>query len=210
MGGPRWVAISKTLPVPSLQPFNTAKADRRRHASQAALSQPEVPPTPQITSPPPQTTSPPLEISPAPQITSPLPEISPAPQITSPPPEIPPTSQTVSAQPEVPPTPQNTSPQPEAPPVPQITLPQPEVPPARLPRVHLFLSAPPAQGEEEPDNGMLMDVDEVPQVRSLAWFISGQFLTFGRSLRVAGGQGVLREPPRKESGRTHLRQRVEL
>ena len=177
MGGPRWVAISKTLPVPSLQPFNTAKADRRRHASQAALSQPEVPPTPQI---------------------------------TSPPPEIPPTSQTVSAQPEVPPTPQNTSPQPEAPPVPQITLPQPEVPPTRLPRVHLFLSAPPAQGEEEPDNGMLMDVDEVPQVRSLAWFISGQFLTFGRSLRVAGGQGVLREPPRKESGRTHLRQRVEL
>jgi hypothetical protein len=36
----------------------------------------------------------------------------------------------------------------------------------------------PAQGEEELDNGMPIEVDEAPQVSFYAYFISGQFLMF--------------------------------
>jgi hypothetical protein len=35
-----------------------------------------------------------------------------------------------------------------------------------------------AQGEEEPDSSMPMEVDEAPQVSFHAYFISGQFLMF--------------------------------
>jgi hypothetical protein len=62
------------------------------------------------------------------------------------------------------------------------------------------------QGEKELDKGMPMDVDEAPQVRFHACFISGQFLMLERSLSAAGGQKVLRMLLLKESGTTHLRQ----
>jgi hypothetical protein len=60
------------------------------------------------------------------------------------------------------------------------------------------------QGEKEPDKGVPMDIDEAPQVRFHACFISGQFLMLERSLSATEGQKVLRMLPLKESGMTHL------
>jgi hypothetical protein len=137
---------------------------------------------------------------------SPPPDVPPAPQTASPQPEGSPTLQTASSQPEVPPAPPTASPQLEAPPTSQTTLPQPEVPPAKIPKVSLIVRERPAQGEKEPDKGVPMDVDEAPQVRFHACFISGRFLTLERSLSAVGGQKVLRMLPLKESGTTCLRQ----
>ena len=88
----------------------------------------------------------------------------------------------------------------------QLPCPRAEAPPAKVPRVNLVLPEQPAQREEEPDKGMPMDVDEVPQVSFCACFISGRILTFKRSLSAAGGQRVPRMLLLKGSRRTRLQQ----
>jgi hypothetical protein len=137
---------------------------------------------------------------------SPPPDVPPTPQTASPQPKGSPTLQTALSQPEVPPTPPTASPWLEAPPTPQTTLPQPEVPPAKIPKVSLIVWEQLAQGEKELDKGVPMDVDEAPQVRFHACFISGRFLMLERSLSTTGGQKVLRMLPLKESGMTCLQQ----
>ena len=127
-------------------------------------------------------------------------------QPTSHHPEAPPALQINFPLPGAPPAPPTVSPRPGAPPAPQTTLPQPEVPPPKVPRVNLVLPEQPAQGDEGPDEGLPMDVDEAPPVSFHACLISGRFLTFKMSLSAAGGQRVPRMLSLKESERTCLGQ----